>query len=159
MLDKIEFTPENWYYRTAQEAQMWSDYNNKLRIRLIYECNSILEMEILKEYWYMTMSQKYKILMDRKLQIQLLPNEQLQKIIDNYKKPEPYKHTLFFLVIYFKSIELDPEWLSTMYITTLAIEKETRIKNDMKELKELEKQHKNKYWTLLSKIKNYLWKQ
>jgi len=32
-----------------------------------------------------------------------------------------------------------------MYITTLAIEKETRIKNDMKELKELEKQHKNKY--------------
>jgi len=88
---------------------------------------------------------KYRILLDRRRNLDFFSIEQLEKMIDDFKKPEPYKHTLFFIVIYFKSLELDPEWLSTMYITTLAMEKETRIKNDMKELKELEKQHKNKY--------------
>ena len=154
--DWFQFTPENWYYRTAQEAQMWTDYNNKLRLRLIYECNSILEMEIEKEYWHCSMSHKYQILLDKKLKIQFLPIEQLQSIIDGYKKPEPYKHTLFFLIIYFKTLSIDSEWLSTMYITTLALEKEIRIKNDINEIKELEKEHKNKYWSLISKIKNYI---
>lgn len=158
MLDKIEFTPENWYYRTAQEAQIYHNRNDFKKRLLIQECYSILEKEIFNDCWYITTkSMKYRILLDRKRNIDFFSIEQLEKMIDDFKKPEPYKHTLFFIVIYFKSLELDPEWLSTMYITTLAIEKETRIKNDMKELKELEKQHKNKYWTLLSKIKNYLW--
>ena len=158
MLDKIEFTPENWYYRTAQEAQIYHNRNDFKKRLLIQECYSILEKEIFNDFWYITTkAMKYRILLDRKRNIDFFSIEQLEKMIDDFKKPEPYKHTLFFIVIYFKSLELDPEWLSTMYITTLAMEKETRIKNDMKELKELEKQHKNKYWTLLSKIKNYLW--
>ena len=158
MLDKIEFTPENWYYRTAQESQIYHNRNDFKKRLLIQECYSILEKEIFNDCWYITTkSMKYRILLDRRRNLDFFSIEQLEKMIDDFKKPEPYKHTLFFIVIYFKSLELDPEWLSTMYITTLAIEKETRIKNDMKELKELEKQHKNKYWTLLSKIKNYLW--
>ena len=141
-----------------KESQIYHNRNDFKKRLLIQECYSILEKEIFNDFWYITTkSMKYRILLDRRRNLDFFSIEQLEKMIDDFKKPEPYKHTLFFIVIYFKSLELDPEWLSTMYITTLAMEKETRIKNDMKELKELEKQHKNKYWTLLSKIKNYLW--
>ena len=141
-----------------KESQIYHNRNDFKKRLLIQECYSILEKEIFNDCWYITTkSMKYRILLDRRRNLDFFSIEQLEKMIDDFKKPEPYKHTLFFIVIYFKSLELDPEWLSTMYITTLAMEKETRIKNDMKELKELEKQHKNKYWTLLSKIKNYLW--
>ena len=151
------FTPENWYYCTAQEAQMWSDYNDKLRLRLIYECDNILEDEIRKDVYYpMSQAQKYSILMDKKRNLEYLSTEQLQKLINDHKKPEPYKHTTLFLIIYFKSLDLDPEWLSTMYITTLALEKEIQIKKDMAELEELKNSHKSKYGTLIEKINLFL---
>ena len=130
----------------------WDSY----KYNLLQECIEIEEKQTLEKYNGMPLPTKYTLMLQRKMYLEMASTEQLEKLVEQYKKPEPYKHTTFFLIIYFKALELDPEWLSTMYITTLAVEKEKQIKKDIEELEELKNSHKSKYWTLLEKTLSYL---
>ena len=135
---------------------IWYPTWNIYRYNLIKECIEIEEKQTLEKYNGMPLQTKYTLMLQRRMYLEMASNEQLEKLVEQYKKPEPYKHTIFFLIIYFKALELDPEWLSTMYITTLAMEKEKQIKKDIEELEELKNSHKSKYWTLLEKTLSYL---
>ena len=68
----------------------------------------------------------------------------------------PIVHTnhFLFILIYLKALSFDTEFLSSLIITQKALEEQNRIKESLKEIETLKKEHYRKFGTWWEKLKN-----